>query len=485
MKKVILLILMLFSFMGIVEAESLYLKYKTEPGHAQFVDNIHYKDGVIFLDSAEETNIKRKITKLYSLLEYRQVDGKVIKTKLSEEREIYKIITDDNFIYGVGRELKDLKYYFYKIDQNLEIIKSIKIETDEYIDVLALENSVKLIMEDNDFGIYLKKYNQSNQIDPTLIYTDKDLTNIKNEKLVETNSFPFARKIYALANEMSKKGEILEIGVPTKDGILIAYSEKREKTCNEETDSCSYKPVLALIDNNGKEVWKNEYTEYSSISNIGASNSRFIAFAITNEEDGIIEGDIIYLDEVGKSISSLNNITIYQSMEFKNNVLIMNNGTFASCLTAYPHDELDYCGEANNYHSIYLLNYDITTKTTAGKGSISVDKKTSIPGEPITFIVKPEEGYELSKVVVTDKEGKVVEFTDYKFTMPTADVTIEAEFVLAEKEEKKEEPKEETQEEEEKPNPNTSDIFISLILILAILAGIITLIEGHKIRNLI
>ncbi len=484
MKKVLLLILMLFSFMGIVEAESLYLKYKTEIGHAQYIDSIHYKDGVIFLDSASEEE-RKEITHLYTLLEYRQFDGKIIKSKLYEDFEIFNVITDDEYLYGYGRNFQDLDYYFYKIDQNLEIIKTIKIEPSGLVNITLPKSSLKFIMEDNVFGLYIQKINQANQLDPLVVYTDKDLTEVKNEKLVDTNYFPFEKKLHSLAIEMNTNGDNLTRGIPTKDGVLIAYETKADKTCNHETESCSRYAVLSLIDNDGKEIWKSEFKEYGSIYYIGASNNRYIALAENDNSDTDTNGDIFYLDENGKTITTLDNISIYKSLELKNNVLLMNNGTFTSCQIAYPHDEINYCGVANNYHTIYLLNYDVTTKTTAGKGKVTVDKKISIPGEEVTFNAEPEEGYVLDKVIVTDKKGNTIEFTDYKFTMPTADVTIEAEFVLAEKEETKEESKEETKEEEEKPNPNTSDIFISLILILAILAGIITLIEGHKIRNLI
>ena len=49
-------------------------------------------------------------------------------------------------------------------------------------------------------------------------------------------------------------------------------------------------------------------------------------------------------------------------------------------------------------------------------------------GKEITFVVKPKEGYLLDNVKVTDSYGNVITFTDYTFTMPSADVTIEATF---------------------------------------------------------
>ena len=68
-------------------------------------------------------------------------------------------------------------------------------------------------------------------------------------------------------------------------------------------------------------------------------------------------------------------------------------------------------------------------------------------GEVIKFTVEPKEGYVLGSVKVTDEKGNVVTFTNYTFTMPSANVLIEATFV--------------------KVNPKTADI--NMIIVTTIL----------------
>lgn len=58
----------------------------------------------------------------------------------------------------------------------------------------------------------------------------------------------------------------------------------------------------------------------------------------------------------------------------------------------------------------------------------------------------------MGNVKVIDKDGNVIIFTDYKFTMPSADVIIEATFIKEEK------------------NPETSDILIVLFTLTAIIS---------------
>ena len=104
------------------------------------------------------------------------------------------------------------------------------------------------------------------------------------------------------------------------------------------------------------------------------------------------------------------------------------------------------------------IDYQITPKVQ-GEGEIKVIDRSAAGGE-VTFEVTPKEGYVLSVVKVTDAAGNVITFTDYTFTMPSSDVTIEAVFVPG--------------------NPNTTDIAIMGIIIVGILFGAIAVINYKK-----
>ena len=76
---------------------------------------------------------------------------------------------------------------------------------------------------------------------------------------------------------------------------------------------------------------------------------------------------------------------------------------------------------------VYQFYYNITVKTD-GNGVVTASHVTSESGGVVEFVVEPMEGYALKRVIVTTSEGEVIEFSDYKFTMPSADVEIYAEF---------------------------------------------------------
>ena len=76
----------------------------------------------------------------------------------------------------------------------------------------------------------------------------------------------------------------------------------------------------------------------------------------------------------------------------------------------------------------YLVNVN---KVTGGK--ITVTPGRADKGDTVTITVKPNDGYELDTLVVTDKNGNTVKLTDkgngkYTFTMPGSQVTVNASF---------------------------------------------------------
>ena len=70
---------------------------------------------------------------------------------------------------------------------------------------------------------------------------------------------------------------------------------------------------------------------------------------------------------------------------------------------------------------------------TSANGNVSVSKTNPSKGETVTVTVTPDEGYELDKLVVTDKDGNEIEVTKnedgtYSFVQPSGSVTVTPEF---------------------------------------------------------
>lgn len=76
----------------------------------------------------------------------------------------------------------------------------------------------------------------------------------------------------------------------------------------------------------------------------------------------------------------------------------------------------------------YIVSVD---KTTHGK--VTVSPSCADKGDTVTITVKPDTGYELDELTVTDKSGDTVKLKDkgngkFTFTMPGSKVTVEASF---------------------------------------------------------
>ena len=80
----------------------------------------------------------------------------------------------------------------------------------------------------------------------------------------------------------------------------------------------------------------------------------------------------------------------------------------------------------------YAVNVD-----EAENGAVTVSPKSAKAGDDVTVTATPDEGYELDKLTVTDKDGKEVKLTDngdgtFTFEMPKGKVTVEASFTETE-----------------------------------------------------
>ena len=111
---------------------------------------------------------------------------------------------------------------------------------------------------------------------------------------------------------------------------------------------------------------------------------------------------------------------------------------------------------------VYKLTYNIKTNVT-GDGQIEVQDKAMV-GDEVKFNIIPSNDWILSKIIIKDSQGNIIEYKDNSFIMPDSDVTIEVTFEIE--------------------NPNTSDIWISGITIITIILGIILIKNKKKLKFL-
>ena len=79
-------------------------------------------------------------------------------------------------------------------------------------------------------------------------------------------------------------------------------------------------------------------------------------------------------------------------------------------------------------------SYPITVPSKTENGTVTVSPKNASAGSTVTITVKPDSGYVLETISVTDKNGNNLKLTDkgngkYTFTMPTSKVEIKVTFM--------------------------------------------------------
>ena len=79
-------------------------------------------------------------------------------------------------------------------------------------------------------------------------------------------------------------------------------------------------------------------------------------------------------------------------------------------------------------------SYSVTIPNKTENGTVTVNPKSASKGSTVTITAKPDSGYQLDDLTVTDKNGKELKLTDkgngkYTFPMPASKVEVNATFV--------------------------------------------------------
>ncbi len=78
--------------------------------------------------------------------------------------------------------------------------------------------------------------------------------------------------------------------------------------------------------------------------------------------------------------------------------------------------------------------YSASVDASSDNGEVTFDKTRSTAGSRVTITVTPDEGYQIDRLLILDKDGREVTYTNngngtYSFTMPSGDITVKAQFI--------------------------------------------------------
>ena len=402
--------------------------------HTNYTDNAFYKDGYIFADSIV-TESESSI-----MLNYYDKNGNLIKSNIIDDISLIEVKTNDEYIYLEAYAYGGY-HTFYKINENLEIEKEFFYR--EYTDISNIYFYDIFTIENKKINSLVYDPNDDNY---KVFEIDLDLENYQLKEITKSEYPLLFFNIYLKNNDIDPE-DITKV----KDYYYVASND----TVCFENNRCYDYAILLKYNSDYELEWKKDYNkQYLSFTNIITTNDNIYlnisGGSSLNNNDDI--GGIFRVSEDGQILDKVIPDSNVTGIATKNNILIASSGTFKKCVGSNNYETPDTCRSSIN-HKVFSLEYNINTKTD-GNGEVKVSKNISPEGEGVTFEVIPKEGYVLSEVKVTDALGNIITFTDYKFTMPSSDVLIEAVFVPA--------------------NPNTKDeILIAIVILLVSLIAVI------------
>lgn len=354
--------------------------------------------------------------------------------------------TSDNYIYGINRYNKELCPFSSDGDMDMAGQTYDSTRTNNFNNT----NITASLLSSPVLPMNLKEC-----IIPTVVLLDKDTKEVWVKEL----------KDYYLVTEVRFLGEYIGVIVARESSSDILIFDMKGNQLQKFNSPLGFRVLQPT--KRGFIVDQGYCVEYPDMESILGDD---------NNNNPIPENSPLSNIILSSLLSNNQNIiqTSYYYPSF-------NIGCEGGNSMEYGKKSVSYSYSLNN-HQVYYIFRNIEKKVT-GKGEVNVTNE-EIPGEPVKFTIIPDEGYVLAKVIVTDKNGNKVEFTENTFTMPTSDVTLEVEFLA---EEKKEEVKEEEIKDvivEEKENPNTSDIAIVGVSLLALISLGVFFNQRKKLKSL-
>lgn len=390
-----------------------------------------------------------KATSQISLGEYNSALAYIDVLRVVKIGDYYYAITETDYINYDSTTKKNIyNIYFVKMNDKGKILDMHTIEVNE--DYGSGYADVELIVKETEDYIYITDNYESTYIKIStsdFTGTEYSFDNIPEEDKDIMSDLVIAITDYYYQNEY-------------KDGYFVYIEDKYNENNVYETSTFGY-----LKD--GKINWTIDiyyWTKYMSSGTAVEYNDLLIFVNYDINKDPVLiaineKGEIV---EENKMADYFKDIEDYDYYNFEH-IIPGENGFYVTGSYVFQEDsDKIYLYErlSQSAPMYFQKKYKVYTKTD-GNGNVTSSQEWGFGKETVTFTVTPNEGYVLSEVKVTDSEGNVLIFTDYTFTMPSADVTIEAKFII------------------EEPNPETSDIAI-IMAILVIIASIAVYIKNKK-----
>ena len=365
-----------------------------------------------------------------------QIENKVF---LYEENGKYYYIDADAYGYNTYPD----KYIVYIYDKNGSLLSSdkffdeSKIGYEDFLKTKIAKKFYELLYNPNDV-IYdedTNKYYGVNYINS--IFLCRDFRDSNTDFI----SIPFNHDINFTKKLLGKKYDLFE----------KLLNKSREINYIRESNGyyiAGYASYVALFDENLKELFRLRDDEAYAFSYAEVYDGLFYIFRddLTLEvynldgikkdtlnvvNDLIIPEEILHCDNYNRKKFYIfdNEILLYYTYEYYCPQRVeMNDASDALNTVTYERPTIhDFVLKYS-----YSIDYNVIKKDTKNGDFTYTSKNDGDGKEYIELNIKPNEGYSIKEIIVTDVNGNKIEVKDNKFYMPLSDVYVEVKFIKGE-----------------------------------------------------
>jgi hypothetical protein len=230
----------------------------------------------------------------------------------------------------------------------------------------------------------------------------------------------------------------------THDGIKYSYKgEKDNNNILTFKNKNGFSDFEIGVDGPVATVNGTDYADFASaVSEVSSGGSIVINSKPEEDDKATISSPTAFTISTGAMDTTAgaivkNNITLADGLTGELSDSPNDDGSYTYTVTGTvttPADSDDKKGSTNpGGGGSSSSSSKVSVPTKIDGGSISVSSRNPSKGDTVTITAKPNDGYKVDKITVTDKNGKTVEVTDagdnkYTFVMPDTTVSISASF---------------------------------------------------------
>ena len=258
---------------------------------------------------------------------------------------------------------------------------------------------------------------------------------IENGKVTKTyGDEPFTQTVTGAQTDVtytSRDENVATVNAKTGDVIIVGAGTAEITATAEETDAYASASVSYTLTVNKATVTVKAKDKSAYVGDVVPE----LPTAPVKDTDYTVTG-LIGEDTLSGTVTLAYGNTPDMSKVGEETITISGTLANANYEITYVNGKLSITNRPSSGGGSYTPTYPVSTPSKTENGSVSSNVKNASKGDTVTITVKPDSGYVLDDLTVTDKNGNELKLNDkgngkYTFTMPAGKVEVKASFAEA------------------------------------------------------